>query len=177
MVFIQMTKSWMKIQLKPHVQYPIHVILCNCRVQCECTELLSTSSQPRHSPEERVLRQDLYSNSSTYVVFIPAGTRRNNSVFTTSKRRRWRRFDVMKTLSLRHPCVVSVGISHHVVFHALCNFPLTFLHPCLHLNCVTSYSETSVLYRDTLCEWSGRGSSPILAISSNLPTIAVAFVY
>ena len=36
----------------------------------------------------------------------PADTRRNNNVFITSKRRRRRRFDVMKTLSLRHYCVM-----------------------------------------------------------------------
>ena len=36
----------------------------------------------------------------------PAGTRRNDNVFITSKRRRRRRFDVMKTLSLRHYCVM-----------------------------------------------------------------------
>ena len=35
-----------------------------------------------------------------------AGTRRNYNVFITSKRRRRRRFDVMKTLSLRHYCVM-----------------------------------------------------------------------
>ena len=34
--------------------------------------------------------------------FSPAGTRRNSNVFITSKRRRRRRFDVLKTLSLRH---------------------------------------------------------------------------
>ena len=32
----------------------------------------------------------------------PVGTRRNNNVFTMSTRRRWRRVDVVKTLSLRH---------------------------------------------------------------------------
>ena len=37
---------------------------------------------------------------------IPAGTRRNNNVFISSKRRRRRRFDVMKTISLRHYCVM-----------------------------------------------------------------------
>ena len=36
----------------------------------------------------------------------PAGTRRNNNVFTTSTRRRRRRVDVVKTLSLRHYCVM-----------------------------------------------------------------------
>ena len=36
----------------------------------------------------------------------PAGTRRNNNVFTTSARRRRRRVDVVKTLSLRHYCVI-----------------------------------------------------------------------
>ena len=36
----------------------------------------------------------------------PAGTRRNNNVFTTSTRRRRRRVDVVKTLSLRHNCVM-----------------------------------------------------------------------
>ena len=36
----------------------------------------------------------------------PAGTRRNNNVFITFKRRRRRCFDVMKTLSLRHYCVM-----------------------------------------------------------------------
>ena len=41
---------------------------------------------------------------SSLVSFFPAGTRRNDSVFTTSKRRR---FDVMKTLSLRHYFVMS----------------------------------------------------------------------
>ena len=35
-----------------------------------------------------------------------AGTRRNNNVFTTSTRRRRRRVDVVKTLSLRHYCVM-----------------------------------------------------------------------
>ena len=37
---------------------------------------------------------------------FPAGTRRNNNVFTTSTRRRRRRVDVVKTLSLRHHCVL-----------------------------------------------------------------------
>ena len=37
---------------------------------------------------------------------LPAGTRRNDNVFITSKRHRRRRFDVMKTLSLRHYCVM-----------------------------------------------------------------------
>ena len=37
---------------------------------------------------------------------FPAGTRRNNNVFTTSTRRRRRRVDVVKTLSLRHYCVM-----------------------------------------------------------------------
>ena len=36
----------------------------------------------------------------------PAGTRRNNNVLITSKLRRRRRFDIMKTLSLRHFCVM-----------------------------------------------------------------------
>ena len=36
----------------------------------------------------------------------PAGTRRNNNVFTTSTRRRRRRVDAVKTLSLRHYCVM-----------------------------------------------------------------------
>ena len=36
----------------------------------------------------------------------PVGTRRNDNVFITSKRRRRRRFDVMKTFSLRHYCVM-----------------------------------------------------------------------
>ena len=36
----------------------------------------------------------------------PAGTRRNNNVFTTSIPRRRRRVDVLKTLSLRHYCVM-----------------------------------------------------------------------
>ena len=44
---------------------------------------------------------------SSLVSFFPAGTRRNDSVFTTSKRRHRRRFDVMKTLSLRHYFVMS----------------------------------------------------------------------
>ena len=35
-----------------------------------------------------------------------AGTRRNNNVSTTSTRRRRRRVDVVKTLSLRHYCVM-----------------------------------------------------------------------
>ena len=38
--------------------------------------------------------------------FIPVGTGRNNNVFITSKRRRRRSFDEMKTLSLRHYCVM-----------------------------------------------------------------------
>ena len=36
----------------------------------------------------------------------PAGTWCNNNVFITYKRRRRRRFDAMKTLSLRHYCVI-----------------------------------------------------------------------
>ena len=36
----------------------------------------------------------------------PADTRRNDNVFTTSTRRRRRRVDVVKTLSLRHYCVM-----------------------------------------------------------------------
>ena len=36
----------------------------------------------------------------------PVGTRHNNNVFITSKRRRRRRFDVMKTISLRRFCVM-----------------------------------------------------------------------
>ena len=36
----------------------------------------------------------------------PAGTRRNDNVFTASTRRRRRRVDVVKTLSLRHYCVM-----------------------------------------------------------------------
>ena len=44
---------------------------------------------------------------------VPAGTRRNNNVFTTSTRRRRRRVDVVKTLSLRHYCVMCpLGISN-----------------------------------------------------------------
>ena len=35
-----------------------------------------------------------------------AGTRRNNNVFTKSTRRRRRRVDVVKTLSVRHYCVM-----------------------------------------------------------------------
>ena len=37
---------------------------------------------------------------------VPAGTRRNNNVFTTSTRRRRRHVDVVKTLSLRHYCIM-----------------------------------------------------------------------
>ena len=37
---------------------------------------------------------------------IPVDTRRNKNVFVTSKRSRRRRFDEMKTLSLRHYCVM-----------------------------------------------------------------------
>ena len=37
---------------------------------------------------------------------FPAGSRCNNNVFIMSKRRHRRRFDVMKTLSLRHYCVM-----------------------------------------------------------------------
>ena len=40
------------------------------------------------------------------VTLDPVGTLRDNNVFTTSKRRRRHRFDVMKTLSLRHYCVM-----------------------------------------------------------------------
>ena len=46
---------------------------------------------------------DLFTSWSRH---CPAGTRHNNNVFITSKRRRRRRFDVMKTLSLRHYCVM-----------------------------------------------------------------------
>ena len=46
----------------------------------------------------------LHLMTSTWSENVPAGTRRNNNVFITSKRRRWCRFDVMKTLSLRHYC-------------------------------------------------------------------------
>ena len=54
----------------------------------------------------------------------PAGTRRNNNVFTTSTRRRRRRVDVVKTLSLRHYCVMCPLGSHgscvsHIVALAL----------------------------------------------------------
>ena len=44
----------------------------------------------------------------------PAGTRRNNDVFTTSTRRRRRRVDVVKTLSLRHYCVMCpLGVANN----------------------------------------------------------------
>ena len=44
---------------------------------------------------------------SDFAEIYPAGTRLNNKVFITSKRRCRRRFDVMKTtLSLRHYCVI-----------------------------------------------------------------------
>ena len=48
----------------------------------------------------------LCSTYSWHVSTYPAGTRRNNNVFITSKRRRRRRLDVLKTLSLRHYCVM-----------------------------------------------------------------------
>ena len=38
--------------------------------------------------------------------YNPVGTRRNNNVFATSTRRRRRRVDVVKTLSLRHYCIM-----------------------------------------------------------------------
>ena len=37
-----------------------------------------------------------------YTHHLPAGTRRDNNVFTTSTRRRRRRVEVVNTLSLRH---------------------------------------------------------------------------
>ena len=44
--------------------------------------------------------------------YFPAGTRRNNNVFTMSTRRRRRRVDVVKRLSLRHYCVMCpLGLS------------------------------------------------------------------
>ena len=46
------------------------------------------------------------------MALFSVATRRNNNVFITSKRRRRRRFDVMKTLSLRHYCVMCpLGLS------------------------------------------------------------------
>ena len=47
-----------------------------------------------------------YSLCLSTLSMIPAGTRRNNNVFTTSTGRRRRRVDVVKTLSLRHYCVM-----------------------------------------------------------------------
>ena len=52
---------------------------------------------------------------------IPAGTRRNNNAFITSKRRRWRRLDAMKTLSLRHYCVMCPLGWFHVVISVICD--------------------------------------------------------
>ena len=49
----------------------------------------------------------------------PAGTRHKNNVFITSKRRRWRRFGVMKTLSLRHYCVMCPLVRTHKVWRVL----------------------------------------------------------
>ena len=57
---------------------------------------------------------------------IPAGTWRNDNVFTTSTRRRRPRVDVVKTLSLRHYCVmcplesifISWSLGHFDVIHA-----------------------------------------------------------
>ena len=47
---------------------------------------------------------------------MAAGTQRNNNVFITSKRRRWRRLNVMKTLSLRHYCVMRLGWNRSFTF-------------------------------------------------------------
>ena len=58
-------------------------------------------------PNSRITGESvtMYPAEKRYRLF-PAGTRRNDNVFITSKRRRRRRFDVMKTLSLRHYCVM-----------------------------------------------------------------------
>ena len=62
------------------------------------------------------------------------GTRFNNNVFITSKRRRRRRFDVMKTLSLRHYFVMcpmgyslSSWIRSHVESMPIKLFPLSVI--------------------------------------------------
>ena len=47
-----------------------------------------------------------HDNISSQMRISPAGTRRNDNVFTTSTRRRRRRVDVVKTLSLHHYCVM-----------------------------------------------------------------------
>ena len=65
----------------------------------------------RHFCHKKVALWDICLNVLNYwtiwtIEYIPAGTRRNNSVSITSKRRHWRRFDVMKALSLRHYCVM-----------------------------------------------------------------------
>ena len=46
------------------------------------------------------------SRHSRNVRHQPSGHTRNNNAFITSKRRRWRRLDAIKTLSLRHYCVM-----------------------------------------------------------------------
>ena len=66
---------------------------------------------------EQLYTATFHYNNCSPSAHSPAGTRRDNNVFITSKRRRRRRFDVMKTLSLRHYCVMCPlgdisGISH-----------------------------------------------------------------
>ena len=57
----------------------------------------------------------------TFSSHNPAGTRRNNNVFTTSTRRRRRRVDVVKTLSLRHYCIMCpLGICHRTRLSKRC---------------------------------------------------------
>ena len=69
-------------------------------------------------------------------MYIPAATRRNNNVFITSKRRRRRRFDVMKTLLLRHYCVmcpveylIKVG-NNYLLLTGVISHALNVTHVC-----------------------------------------------
>ena len=56
-----------------------------------------------------IQNQNLSEYTKPFSLFLcqyPAGTRRNDNVFSTSARRRRRRVDVVKTLSLRHYYVI-----------------------------------------------------------------------
>ena len=65
-------------------------------------------------PSNDVIWHHVPNSSSLHTIHIPAGTQRNDNVFITSKRRHRRRFDVMKTLSLRHYCAMCPLGCHEV---------------------------------------------------------------
>ena len=86
---------------------------CQCQTFDKLCSLYSYSPKPTHWCTHfhkheifHCLNWVIIFDGEHQILFTPAGTRRNNNVFITSKRCRRRRFDVMKTLSLRHYCVM-----------------------------------------------------------------------